>query len=285
MNPPRYIKSLLKRLAYTPFIGRVLLLLFRFKSGLSYARRPVKYFVTWLFTSREYTNYTYDLDETNKRYLAAFVSHVAGIAYENALNYIKELEHDDELKKHIQSAIKISDEGRFADLDMHYGKRLGWYAIVRAVKPQIVVETGADKGLGSCVLTAALRRNEKEGHSGYYFGTDINPAAGYFLQGEYARFGKILYGDSIESLKSLNETIDVFINDSDHSAEYESMEYDTIQHELSENAIVIGDNAHVTDELLKFAERTNRQFLFFREQPSNHWYPGGGIGVAYGRGV
>ena len=170
-----------------------------------------------------------------------------------------------------------------ADRDIQYGRRLGWYAIIRAVKPRVVVETGVDKGLGACVLAAALLRNAQEGQQGYYYGTDINPAAGYLLGGPYARAGRILYGDSIESLERLEETIDVFINDSDHSAAYEAAEYRTVQPKLSKTALLIGDNAHTTDKLLEFALETGRTFLFFKEQPAGHWYPGAGIGVAFRR--
>ena len=87
------------------------------------------------------------------------------------------------------------------------------------------METGVDKGLGSCVLSAALLRNHAEGHPGRYLGTDINPQAGWLFQGPYRKAGQILYGDSIESLQCLEGPIDLFINDSDHSAEYEEREY------------------------------------------------------------
>ncbi|MGH8488547.1 MAG: class I SAM-dependent methyltransferase [Gammaproteobacteria bacterium] len=86
-----------------------------------------------------------------------------------------------------------------------------------------MVETGVDKGLGSCVL-AALLRHAAEGFPGRYYGTDINPAAGGLFCGEYARTGRILYGDSVRSLAQLDEPIDFFINDSDHSADYEALE-------------------------------------------------------------
>jgi hypothetical protein len=76
-----------------------------------------------------------------------------------------------------------------------------------------------DQGMGAVVLCAALKRNAAD-YTGRYFGTDINPVAGYFLSGEYASCGKILYGDSLKSHETLDK-IDVFINDSDHSAEYE----------------------------------------------------------------
>ncbi|MGZ3720443.1 MAG: class I SAM-dependent methyltransferase, partial [Bdellovibrionota bacterium] len=93
--------------------------------------------------------------------------------------------------------------------------------------------------------------------------------------------GEILYGDSIESLKKLEAQIDFFINDSDHSAEYETREYETVEPKLSPGALLISDNAHCNDKLVNYARQTSRHFLFFREQPKDHWYPGAGIGAAW----
>ena len=252
-------------------------------SGIEAATRPARYFLTWLIRSREYTNFTYHLTQRNKAHLACFVAEVTGITYERARQYMNELDNDVVLKTHIQEYIAKSKDACFADLDVRFGRRSGWYAFVRAVKPRIIVETGVDKGLGSCVLTAALLRNAEEGQPGYYYGTDINPRAGYLLQGRYAQFGRILYEDSVESLKKLTEIIDVFINDSDHSVEYEAGEYRAVENKLSHQALVLGDNAYLTDQLLKFAIRTGRSFLYFQEKPKDHWHPGGGIGVAFRR--
>ena len=93
----------------------------------------------------------------------------------------------------------------------------------------------------------------------------------------------MLYGDSITSLAKLETAIDLFINDSDHSVEYEMREYEAVAAKLAHHAIVIGDNAHFSDKLIDFAERSGRDFLFFHEEPDRHWYPGAGIGVAYRR--
>jgi hypothetical protein len=71
-------------------------------------------------------------------------------------------------------------------------------------------------------LCAALLRNATEEFSGKYYGTDLNPTAGYFLKGRYADVGPILFGDSITSLANFGGEIDLFINDSDHSADYEA---------------------------------------------------------------
>lgn len=131
------------------------------------------------------------------------------------------------------------------------------------------------------MLCAALLRNAAEGSPGRYYGTDIDLGAGLLFCEPYRSPGEILYGDSIETLSSLRETVDLFINDSDHSAEYEGREYRIIAPKLAERAIVVGDNAHVTDELVKFSAETGRSFLFFREQPADHWYLGAGIGLSF----
>jgi hypothetical protein len=133
------------------------------------------------------------------------------------------------------------------------------------------------------VLISALMRNKEEGYEGRYYGTYINPEAGYLLSGEYANYGTILFGDSIQSLKKFDGVIDLFINDSDHSAEYEAEEYKTVASKLSAHAIILGDNSHCTDKLLEFSLKTIRHFVFFREKPKEHWYPGAGIVISFKR--
>ncbi|MEX2285189.1 MAG: class I SAM-dependent methyltransferase [Gemmatimonadota bacterium] len=278
-------RSLSVRVARLPVIGRLLLLPYRFARGWSIASRPLRQFFRALAVSREYTNYTYALEERNVRYLTAFIAAVAGCSRSLAERYVDELEQDGELRAHIRNGIRSSPDGRFADWQVAYGRRAGWYAFVRMRRPRVVVETGVDKGLGACVLTAALRRNAAEGCPGRYYGTDMNRAKGYLLSGEYAGFGELLIGDSVTTLRSFEQEIDLFVNDSDHSADYERSEYEAIAAKLSPHALVLTDNAEVTDELLQFADRTGRRFLYFREEPKDHWFPGGGIGAAWSEGV
>jgi predicted O-methyltransferase YrrM len=258
---------------------------------LNYIRRcfnASKYFnkkylqiLKWGFTSKEYTNYTYYLTPENIQYLAHTVSVVTGADFSVILNYINEVENDAALKEAILTAVKNSSSKRHADLEVRFGRRLGWYAFARVLKPEIIIETGVDKGLGSILLCSALLRNKNEGFNGKYYGTDINPDAGYILSGKYKEVGEILYGDSLKSLSQFKENIDLFINDSDHSAEYEYQEYLTIQRLMTDKTIILGDNSHCTDKLSVFSVETNRNFVFFQEVPLNHWYPGAGIGISF----
>ena len=115
---------------------------------------------------------------------------------------------------------------------------------------------------------------------GRRFGTDINRSAGQLFSGPYKKVGKILYGDSLQTLSEFKKQIDLFINDSDHSSEYEHREYLQIQKNLGPRSIILGDNAHVSDSLIRFSRENSRKFYFFKEEPSDHWYPGAGIGVS-----
>jgi hypothetical protein len=274
----RVIRSAL--LADNP-ISRVALAGYRATIPGRYFLRKLLLVPPWLVASREITNFTYDLTEQNRSYLANTISAVTGVAVAQIESFISEPENDKELLAHITSLTRASRRRTISDRVPRFGRRLGWYAIVRAIKPKLVIETGVDKGLGSVLLCAALLRNKAEGHDGYYYGTDINPEAGFLLTGKWAQTGKILYGDSIESLRVISGPIDLFVNDSDHSADYELEEYRTVETKLSADAIILGDNSHISKSLCTFARETGRKFLFFAEQPLEHWYPGAGIGMCF----
>ena len=276
----RQYKSTIIRI---PFLGHAIRFTFRAKTAIGYYTTPISNLVKWLFKSNETTNFTYDLNETNVQYLASLIADITGIEFSQTISFIREIEEDKALRQHIADLTANSDLSFLASDKVQFGRRIGWYALARALKPRTIVETGVDKGLGACVLTAALKKNDAEGFPGRYFGTDINPNAGYLLAGEYANYGSVLYGDSIASLQAFNDRIDLFINDSDHSADYEAQEYNTIANKLSEDAVVLGDNAHYTDKLLEFSLNNDRHFIFFQEKPLDHWYPGAGIGISFTR--
>lgn len=247
--------------------------------AMNYYKDQLKFMNAWANKDTEDHNYYYKLTERNRDHLAHLIACITGNSHSTVTSYFDELDKDERLRSHIATALKSLDYGR--EIQVDYARRLGWYAFARILKPQIIVETGVDHGVGSCVLASALLRNAVEGHPGGYYGTDINLKAGKLFSGEYATTGKILYGDSIESLKTLNEPIDLFVNDSDHSAEYEYSEYRVIASKLSDRSVILGDNAHGSDSLSRFSIETNRQFIFFSEKPANHWYPGAGIGISF----
>lgn len=237
----------------------------------------------WLDESRERTNFTYDLTPLNLRHLAAFVAVVTGARPDEVARYLDELAQDRELAEHVRRTTAASAFAAEADPVARYGRRLGWYALARLTKPRLVVETGVDKGLGACVLASALRRNAAEGRPGRYVGTDRWREAGWLFTGPLAEVGEVRYGDSLETLERLEGEVDLFIADSDHAQDYERREYERIERKLGPRAVLLSDTAHHTAALLEHAARTGREFLFWREEPRDHWYPGAGIGAAWRR--
>jgi predicted O-methyltransferase YrrM len=260
---------------------RVLAIPYRAVQGSKHVFPQVGKFASWLVASREDTNFTYDLDEISLLNLELMIAVVLGRPVSEVRSYIQEIEADEELRTHIRREIRASPLRWVTDPEPRYARRVGWYAVARITKPKVVIETGVDKGLGAVILAQALRRNAAEGYPGRYYGTDIHRETGWLLKPPYSQFGEILYGDSIESLKAFDQEIDLFINDSDHSQTYEAEEYEVIAPKLSENAIILGDNSHETPALARFAEKTGRLFLFFREKPKDHWHTGAGIGFAF----
>ncbi len=253
----------------------------RFELGLSYFKTPLAELLNWLIKSKENTNFTYDLSTMNREHLAWFVVGVTGLPVAQARQYLREIEEDEDLKQHVRRYTLASPERYQADEEARYGRRIGWYAFVRALKPRVVVETGVDKGIGTCVLAAALMRNAAEGSPGLVYGLDINPQAGFLFKEPYSRYGRLLIGDSLATLKAFDQIIDLFIHDSNHDPVFERKEFETVQAKLAPEALILSDNAHVTAELYKYAEETDRQFLYFQEKPTDHFYPGGSIGAAF----
>jgi predicted O-methyltransferase YrrM len=276
------VKTIVKSVVPEPVLRRIRLSRHARTLREFYFGRQLRTLKPILFESGELHNFTYDLTNENLRYMAEMIAVATGKKACEIESYIGEVFVDAGLRDHFNARM-ASYKGQKSPraVKSPFGRRLGWYAAARAIKPGIVIETGVERGHGALLLCAALLRNAKEGFPGRYFGTDINPQAGWLLSAPYASVGKLLIGDSIASLRGFCETVDLFINDSDHSADYEGQEYEAIAPMLSPRAIILGDNAHVTDKLALFARKTGRKFIMFAEKPKDHWYPGGGIGIAF----
>jgi len=236
----------------------------------------------WLFTSREHHNYTYDLTPINLDHLAWFVATVCAAPIAVVRDHLAEIAADSALRDHIRTATAAAARRGLAEREVHYGRRVGWYAIVRALKPAHVVETGVDKGLGTAVLAAALLRNTEEGRAGRITAIDINPEAGYLVRGgAWSSVVDLVYSDSVAALAALDRPVDLFLHDSDHSVAHERTEFTTVESKLSASALLLTDNATKTSVLSEYAEKTGRHYLAFSERPLRHWYPGDGIGAAW----
>jgi predicted O-methyltransferase YrrM len=145
---------------------------------------------------------------------------------------------------------------------------------VRATEPEHVVETGTHLCPGSCVTAAALLRN---GH-GRLTTIDIDPEAGYLIAEPWASVIDRRIGSSVDDLVTTRD-VDIFLHDSLRTYDYETRELAAVEPNLRPGAVILSDNAHDSSALSDWAERTGRRYLFFKEHPRSHWWPGDGIGA------
>jgi len=276
------LKNAIKGTKLFSFLYYVRFLYRAFPQACSNLHRQVKNDLSVFPKALGYGYTVYDLTELNESYLCSMVALATGRSYEETANYFAELKNDQELAAHF--ALKISGNPGLQELygqKMKYRARIGWYAVCRALKPKVVIETGIATGIGSCIVAAALKKNESEGYPGYYYGLEINETQGYFFDSSFKKYGEIVWGDSVQSLKNFSLPIDLLITDSSHTAAHEEEEYRAMASKLSPQAIVIANNAHNRSTLLNFARQSRRRFVFFREEAARHWRPVGGMGIAF----
>src|SRR2546430_752853 len=133
--------SRIRTFARSTWAGRLLLIPWRFRSAMTVVLKPVARAIAWTFRSREHYNYSYDLDPRNVDYLASFISVVTSEPFSKIRDYIREIENDQSLKDRVVRANAAASEKYVADREARFGRRMGWYALVRAAKPRLVVET------------------------------------------------------------------------------------------------------------------------------------------------
>ena len=208
----RVVKGMAIRLLYLRSWGKLHHL-------VTQPRRPS----TFLFAG-ETANFTYGL--ANEDELPGFVARATGLRVADLDGYLRELAADDDLHGWLRTKMRRQDRTGRALV----GRRAGWYILVRALKPRIVLETGTDAGIGSAVLARALQRNADDGgRPGHLWTFDLGTDAGWATPEPLRTWVTHVRGDLRETLpkavEDLPAPIDLMIHDSDHSYEHEMFEF------------------------------------------------------------
>ena len=224
----------------------------------------------YVLTDPELDNYSYDL--ANDDEMGAWLEDVFGVADGPAA--IREARGDAALRQRVDAACAR----RRWSIKQHpgLGRRLGWYAVVRQLKPRRVIETGTHDGLGSLVLLAALERNAAEGADGRLVSLDLDPHTGWMV-GSDPRFERVI-GSTRETLpQALAEPADLFLHDSDHRYEHEYFELDAAAR--AGVPVLLSDHSQESTALADVCREHGGRYSFVPEVPRDHFYPGAGIGA------
>lgn len=238
--------------------------------------RPVAW-TRFVFFDRETTNYTYDI--ANEQEIVEWAARVTGRPVTEIAKYATEVRRDDELGNAMGALMRPRGDRNNRP---RFGRRIGWYLLLRAYKPKLVVETGTHDGLGTALLARGMQHNAADGFAGRFVSFDIEPSAGWVIP-EFLRDAvELVKGDSAVTLPRFLEgrLVDFFVHDSDHTAEHERMELTLAVRHAASRLVLISDNAHGSTELRDLAGRMDAPYSFVLEQPRGHLYPGAGIGLA-----
>ena len=260
-------------------LGRLLLVPYRAKIALSTCLAPFYHIIPWLVRSREITNFTYNYTPLSLHAAVQMMAIVTQRPADIIWGYASELHNDQQLHRHIARVTSKSAFRHFADCEFKPGRRLFYYILVRAMKPRVVVEAGMDKGLGACIIGAALLKNSADGNPGKYYGISLKAQDAFLMDFPYDSHGEIVIGNSVDFLRNSELNIDLFLHDTTNDPEHERDQFKSLAPRLGADSIIL--STWFTKMFIEFAHQSNLSMLTFHETPIRHWYPGGTIAVGY----
>src|SRR5215470_16763730 len=119
-------KRALKRLRRTA-VGPILFVPLRLKRAARYYTPKISEIIAWLRQSREDTNFTYSITDTNQTYLAHTLCVISGCSYDRVLSYVREPAGDFELQRHVMQCSSQKPHCYYSDARCDFGRRIGWY--------------------------------------------------------------------------------------------------------------------------------------------------------------
>jgi len=171
-----------------------------------------------------------------------------------------------------------------------------YYTLVRAVKPEVVVETGVEHGVSSQVILLAMNRNGRGALHSIDLPNqdvvvdqagkrqrDIMPngcETGWVVQPHLRNRWHLHLGDAKEILPNLLSTlgsIDIFIHDSLHSYEHMWFEFRTAWPHLRSGGLLLSDDISWNTAFSEFARQVNSPAQAFKEQAGTAFAPRTGV--------
>jgi predicted O-methyltransferase YrrM len=193
--------------------------------------------------------------------------------------YVKELIGSSILKEYEHAVRDVEDwqTKSFNNIWSFRLFRILIYALIRDLKPKLVVETGVLHGMTSGFILLALNQNTKgklisydlpstslsepANLDGYFSALPQGKKPGWIIPPKLLSNWKLRLGPSLSLLKADEtelEQIDIFCHDSEHS--YETMwgELNFAWERISNGGLLICDNIEANPSLFDFCRKVNR---------------------------
>src|SRR5271155_1457111 len=238
----------------------------RYKTDVSHRGR-----VAYVLLDPEIESFSYRVENTAEVIagLAAALGHPPG----ELAGYAAETQTDPELNELLARHLRWRLE---ATPSPPLGHRLAWYLIVRARKPEVVVETGIYLGLGSLVLLHALERNRREGSPGELLSFDLLPGAGSAVR-EAARGGwRRIIGSTHDVLLPALEgrRVDMLFHDTSQTEENQRMEFEAALSHAAPSLLLLDAHGGISPTLQAICAERNGAYHRVPLRSRDHIHPG-----------
>jgi predicted O-methyltransferase YrrM len=183
---------------------------------------------------------------SDERFLAA----ATGVAIRDIRRFLDEPSETPGFLEHLRNNGCKFRATRISSADLYAKKVLLQYAAIRALRPELVVETGVANGASSSYLLLALRRNGKgmlhsiEVGDSSYLPPGCSP--GWIVPDELRGRWTLHLGDARDLLPELLRQLrglDVFVHDSLHTDEHMRFEFEQAYSHLRDGGLLIADDA------------------------------------------
>ncbi len=245
------------------------------RNGASFRERPWRWLRFILFDP-EFDNFTYEV--ANEAELVRFLQTMLGIERSQLEQYLLETHTDPGLTTDLWRRLRWRlDYKRRPPL----GRRATWYVLTRALKPELVVETGVQDGLGSLAVLRALARNAEEGSPGRLISVDTLPTVGWLVPASEHHAWHLMIGSSDEVLaRTLEvETVGLFLQDSGGDLELARRELELVLPHAVDGTVFVSQNQRPA--LAALCREHDIPYSEFLHQPRDHIFSGSvtGLGV------
>lgn len=275
MSTPR----LIKRCLFTTPTGRIALVPYRFWHTVRKGGPRGSLYWRWLFGDREVGNYSYRLTDRSKSELCALIDAVTEQPAGMAWQHLQEFEQGGlatKLGRSIDEATAQSPYRWSQNPHTVFDQRIIYYLTARALRPKFVFQSGTSRGVGACLLAAALIENEKQGYPGRVVSTDIDPEQGYGIQPPWSRVVSFVPRDSVAVLEGFEEKVELYVHDT-APGQLARRELAALEGRLASGGILLSTWA--TDITRAFADRCGGRYWEWQDEPSGHWCKGARMAI------
>lgn len=240
-------------------------------------KNSFKYAYKWILFGKDISNFLYEIENTDDIInVCNLVTEIETYRLQRILNEVTF--DNDEFKSFFTNEF-FSSHGK----KNIFGRRLIWYLLARTIKPNLIIESGIDKGLGSSLLCYAQFKNREEKQNDYrYIGVDIAKKNKFYFDKKNNLFSnfEFIYEDSIKFLNKFSEKNKImYISDAEHNYDFEIKEYNLIKKQFKNGSIIISDNN--SGSLNDFSKTNNKKISKFKEKSKNFWYKGATTTISY----